>query len=52
MKDAVTILKKADKIKSKALNARVMVETNAPVCSKSVRFLKDNGISLVTVPEK
>ena len=52
MKDAVTILKKAEKIKEKALNARVMVETNAPVCSKSIKFLKDNGISVITVPEK
>jgi hypothetical protein len=46
MKDAVTILKKTEKIKAKVLNARVVVETNAPVCSKSVQFLKDNGISL------
>ena len=52
MKDAVTILKKAEKIKEKVLNALVMVETNAPVCSKSIKFLKDNGISVVTVPEK
>jgi len=52
MKDAVTILKKAEKIKEKALNARVVLETNAPVCSKSIKCLKDNGISVVTVPEK
>ena len=51
MKDAVTILKKAEKIKEKALNTWVVVETNAPVCSKSIKFLKENGISLVTVPE-
>ena len=52
MKDAVTILKRAEKIKEKALNAWVVVETNASVCSKSIMFLKDNGISVVTVPEK
>ena len=52
MKDAVTILKKAEKIKEKSLNAWVVVETNAPVCSKSIKFLKDNGISVVAVPEK
>jgi hypothetical protein len=52
MKDAVTILKRAEKIKAKALSAWVIVETNAPVCSKSIKFLKDNGISVVTVPEK
>ena len=52
MKDALAILKKAEKIKEKALNALVMVETNAPVCSKSTEFLKQNGISVVTLTEK
>ena len=52
MKDAVTILKKAENIKAKSLNVRVIVETNAPVCSKSIKFLKDSGISVITVPEK
>ena len=52
MKDAVTILKRAEKIKEKALNAWVVVETNAPVCSKSIKFLKENGISVVAVSEK
>jgi hypothetical protein len=52
MKDAVTILKKAEKIKEKALNAWVVVETNAPVCSKSIKLLKENGISVVAVSEK
>jgi hypothetical protein len=28
------------------------VETNAPVCSKSIKFLKDNGIGVETVAEK
>ena len=52
MKDAVTILKRAEKIKEKALNAWVVVETNAPVCRKSIKFLKENGISVVAVSEK
>ena len=51
MKDALTILKKAEKIKEKAFHARVIVETSAPVCSKSIKFLKDNGIRVVTDPE-
>ena len=51
MKDALAILKKAEKIKEKALNARVIVETSAPVCSKSIQFLKDNGIRVVTDSE-
>ena len=52
MKDALTILKRAEKIKEKALNARIVLETNAPVCSKSIEFLKDKGISVITAPEK
>ena len=52
MKDALAILKKAEKIKEKALNSWVIVETSAPVCSKSIEFLKDNGIRVVTDPEK
>ena len=52
MKDALTILKKVEKIKEKALNAWVIVETSAPVCSKSFKFLKDNGIRVVTDSER
>ena len=52
MKDALMILKKAEKIKRKSLKAWVSVETNAPVCSKSLEFLKDNDIRVVAVPEK
>ena len=52
MKDALTLLKRAEKIKGKALNALVMVATNASVCSKSIQFLKDNGIGLEAIPEK
>ena len=52
MKDALTILKKADKIKEKALNASVIVETNAAVCSKSIQFFKDNGIVVKKLLEK
>ena len=52
MKDALTILKNAEKIKERELSAWVLVETTAPVCSKSIKFLKENGISVVTVPEK
>ena len=52
MKDALTILKKAEKIKEKALNASVIVETNAPVCSKSIQFFKDNGIVVKKLLEK
>ena len=44
MKDALGILKKAEKIYAKVSKASVTVETNAPVCSKSMQFLKEKGI--------
>ena len=52
MKDALKILEKAEKIKEKALSALVTFETNAPVCSKSAEFLKQNGIRIVAVPDR
>ncbi|MCD4678611.1 MAG: hypothetical protein K8S18_21875 [Desulfobacula sp.] len=47
MKDAQIILKKAEIIKKKAPNALVSLETNAPVCSKSIRFLQKNGVEVL-----
>ncbi len=47
MKDALTILKKVEKIKEKAQDASVVLETSAPVCSKSIKFLKENGVAVV-----
>jgi hypothetical protein len=44
MKDAKTILNKADKIKEKIPSASVSLETTAPVCSKSIKFLKENDV--------
>ena len=44
MKDALGILKKAEKIKEKVPNASVTLKTSAPVCSKSIKFLEDNNI--------
>jgi hypothetical protein len=52
MKDALAILQKAAKIQTKVSNASVVVETNAPVCSKSTQFLKDRGILIEKLPEK
>jgi len=46
MKDVKVILKKAESIKEKIPNAIVLLETTAPVCSKSIQFLKENGISV------
>jgi len=47
MKDAVAILKKAEAIKERVPAAGVALETTAPVCSKSIQFLKENGIDVL-----
>lgn len=47
MKDALTILKKVEKIKEKIQDASIVLETSAPVCSKSIKFLKENGVDVV-----
>ena len=47
MKDTLTILKKVEKIKEKVQSASVSLETNAPVCSKSIKFLEDNGVNVL-----
>ena len=46
MKDANGILEKADKIKKTVPGATITLETTAPVCSKSTKFLSDNGIEI------
>ena len=48
MKDAVTILKKAETIKENVPSASVTLETTAPVCSKSIKFLKEHGVNVMT----
>jgi len=47
MKDAVTILNKVAKIKEKVSQASVILETTAPVCSKSIQFLNENGVEII-----
>lgn len=51
MKDALTIIKKIEKIKEKIKEkiqgASVVLQTNAPVCSKSIKFLEENGVDVV-----
>lgn len=47
MKDALTVLEKAQKIKNTSENAIIFLETNAPVCSKSTKFLTENGIEII-----
>nr|WP_320013519.1 hypothetical protein [uncultured Desulfobacter sp.] len=47
MKDATAILEKADKIKKTVPGATITLETTAPVCSKSTKFLSDNEIEVI-----
>jgi len=46
MKDALTIIKKVGKIKGKVQSASVDLKISAPVCSKSIKFLKENNVDL------
>ncbi len=47
MKDALIILKKAETIKEQAMDATVALETNAPICSKSIKFLEENNVEIL-----
>ena len=47
MKDATIILEKTNKIRNIEPAAIVILETNAPICSKSVKFLNENGIKII-----
>lgn len=51
MKDALTIVKKIEKIKSKEKEILFVLKTSAPVCSKSVNFLKENSITVEKIPD-
>lgn len=48
MKDAAVILEKADKIRKAVPGATIILEMIAPVCSKSTKFLSDNGIEIIS----
>lgn len=47
MKDAAVILEKGEKIRETVPGATITLETTAPVCSKSTKFLSDNGIEII-----
>jgi len=46
MKDGEGILAKIHKIKNHVPNAKVSLNTSAPVCSKTKAFLEEHGISV------
>jgi len=49
MKDSKNILDKMNKIKEQESGAIFVLETNAPVCSKSLSFFKDNNIRVIMI---
>jgi len=46
MADGKKIVAKADKINKTKPGRKVMLKTSAPVCSKTLLFLADNGIEV------
>ena len=49
MADGKKILDKADKIRKAKPGSEVILKTTAPVCSKTVQFLKEQGIEVARV---
>ena len=48
MADGKKIIEKADKIKKVLPGIKVSLKSTAPVCNKTIRFLADHGIELVS----
>jgi hypothetical protein len=48
MADGKKIMEKAKKIKALKPGAKISLRSKAPVCSKTIRFLTDHGIELVS----
>lgn len=46
MADGKKIVAKADKIKKTKPGRKILLKTSAPVCSKTLLFLADNGIEV------
>jgi len=47
MSDGKKILEKAQKIKEDHPKARISLKTSAPLCSKTVAFLKEHKIEII-----
>jgi hypothetical protein len=47
MKDGVTLLAKADQIKTREPNASVSLKTSTPLCSKTRKFLEEHDIRII-----
>jgi hypothetical protein len=48
MADGKKLVAKAEKIKDAEPGIKISLRSTAPVCSKTIRFLADNGIELIT----
>jgi hypothetical protein len=48
MADGKKLVAKAEKIKDAEPGIKISLRSTAPVCSKTIRFLFDNGIELIT----
>jgi hypothetical protein len=48
MADGKKILVKVEKIKKAKSGYNVMLKTTAPVCSKTLQYLSDHGVELIT----
>ena len=50
MADGKKILAKAEVIRKQCPDITVLLKTSAPVCSKTVQFLADEGINISPLP--
>ena len=51
MKDGYDIAEKADVVRKSMPSAALIVMTDAPVCSKTERFLADKGINIISMTD-
>jgi len=49
MKDGKIILSKADKIKQHLPQTKLSLKTTAPICSKTVKFLIQHEIGIISI---
>ena len=48
MKDSKQLLETANKIWNKKPNIKIKILISGPICSKSIKFLADNDIEVIT----
>ena len=48
MADGKKLVEKADKMKALEPGTKISLRSTAPVCSKTIRFVADHGIELLT----